>query len=101
MGILIAAVTFSDIAMSIYGIIKANKSSNSAEKRNKQLNLCSAIILLSLTQQALLSFTNPSKDLSLFVGVGGIIFSSITLVIGFLIAITEKDNLRIREPKKR
>ena len=71
-GFLIAAITFTEIGVAIYGIIK-NKN-NLKEKLEKQLNLCSAIIALSLTQQALMSFTNPGKDISLYVGIGGIIF---------------------------
>ena len=47
-GILIAAITFTEIGTSIYGIIK-NKN-NLKYKIEKQLNLCSAIISLSLTQ---------------------------------------------------
>ena len=47
-GILIAAITFTEIGTSIYGIIK-NKN-NLKYKIEKQLNLCSTIISLSLTQ---------------------------------------------------
>jgi len=85
-GILIAVVTFTEIGVAIYGIIK-NKN-NLKTKVEKQLNLCSAIIALSLTQQALMSFTNPGKDISLYVGIGGIVFSSITIIIGIVIQIS-------------
>ena len=85
-GILIAAITFTEIGIAIYGIIK-NKNSLKA-KIEKQLNLCSAIISLSLTQQALMSFNNPGKDISLFVGIGGIVFSSITIIIGIIIQLS-------------
>lgn len=85
-GILIAAITFTEIGVAIYGIIK-NKN-NLKNKVEKQLNLCSAIIALSLTQQALMSFTNPGKDISLYVGIGGIVFSSITIIIGIIIQIS-------------
>lgn len=50
-GILIAAITFTEIGVAIYGIIK-NKN-NLKYKVEKQLNLCSAIISLSLTQAAI------------------------------------------------
>ncbi len=85
-GILIAAITFTEIGVAIYGIIKNKESLKT--KIEKQLNLCSAIISLSLTQQAIMSFTNPGKDISLYVGIGGIIFSSITIIIGIIIQIS-------------
>jgi len=71
-GILVAAITFTEIGVAIYGIIK--NRSQLKRKVEKQLNLCSAIISLSLTQQAIMSFTNPGKDISLYVGIGGIVF---------------------------
>ena len=82
-GILIAAITFSEIGLAIYGIIKSKDDLKT--KAEKQLNLCSAIISLSLTQKALLSFTLPGVDISLYVGIGGIVFSSVTIIIGIII----------------
>jgi len=89
-GILVAAITFTEIGVAIYGIIK--NRSQLKRKVEKQLNLCSAIISLSLTQQAIMSFTNPGKDISLYVGIGGIVFSSITIIIGLFaqIALSKK-----------
>ena len=86
-GILIAAITFSEIIISIIGIIRAKNKEN---KLIKYSNLCNGIISLALTQTAILSFTNPNKDLSLYNGLGGIIFASITIIIGIYLIINKK-----------
>lgn len=86
-GILIAAITFSEIVISIIGIIRAKNKEN---KLIKYSYLCNGIISLALTQTAILSFTNPNKDLSLYNGLGGIIFASITIIIGIYLIIHKK-----------
>ena len=90
LGIIIAADTFSEIVISIIGIIKAKNKEN---KLIKYSNLCNGIISLALTQTAILSFTNPNKDLSLYNGLGGIIFSCVTIIIGIYLIINKKGEI--------
>ncbi len=85
-GILIAAVIFTEIGMAIYGLVKHRHDLK--RRTEKLLNLCTAIISLSLTQHAILSFTLHGEDISLFVGIGGIVFSSITVIIGLFLQIS-------------
>lgn len=87
LGILIAAITFIEIVIAIIGIIR---SKNKENKLIKYSNLCNGIISLSLTQTAILSFTMPDKDLSFYNGLGGIIFASITILIGIYLTINKK-----------
>ena len=71
-GILIAAVIFTEIGMAIYGLVKHRHDRKRSTE--KLLNLCTAIISLALTQHAILSFTHPGEDISLFIGIGGLFF---------------------------
>ena len=85
-GILIAAVIFTEIGMAIYGLIKHRHDRMRSTER--LLNLCTAIISLALTQHAMLSVAHPGEDISLFVGIGGIIFSIINVIIGLFLQIS-------------
>lgn len=92
-GIAIAAVTFYDIILAIYGIVKAHKNNDKQSKVYKLTNLATAIISLELTQTAILSFTNVGTDLSFYNGMGGIVFGIASLIISaIVISIGIKDN---------
>ena len=88
-GIAIAAVTFADIGISIYGIVKSKNDKQN--KVLKKVNLATALISLELTQTAILSFTNFGVDNSFYNGIVGIGVGFLSLMIGILI-LYEKDN---------
>jgi len=79
--IIIAAVTFTDIIIAIIGIIKSNKE----EKNIKLVFLATSLISLTLTQTAILSFTNKGSDMSKYNGMCGMLFGLVAIVIGIII----------------
>lgn len=79
--IIIAAVTFFEIGFSLYGIIRATKNKDIILQAVKQLNLCSALIGLVLTQTAILSFTE-NKNQSTANFISALLFGSLTFIIG-------------------
>lgn len=79
--IMIAAVTFFEIGFSVYGIIRATKKKDIILQAIKQLNLCSALIGLVLTQTAILSFTE-NKNQSEVNFISALFFGLITFIIG-------------------
>jgi len=88
--ILIAAITFTDITMSIIGIIKAKKNKDIQSEMLKYINLSTALISLSLTQSAILSFTNPNNDNSFVNGSLGIMVAILTILIGIYMMLNSK-----------
>lgn len=79
--ITIATITFWEIGMSIYGIIKARKKNDLLMKAVKLLNLSSALVGLVLTQAAILSFAE-TKPYNGYNAIAGFLFGAITLGIG-------------------
>ncbi|MFC4771305.1 hypothetical protein [Enterococcus hermanniensis] len=77
----IAAITFFELGLNLFGIVKSNKDKDLLLQAAKLLNLSSALIGLVLTQAALLSFTetktHPIANL-----ITTILFSGINIVIG-------------------
>lgn len=83
--LLIATVTFFDIGIAIYKIIKERKKQNLQDKVIKLINLSTALISLELTQSAILSFTMKGIDNSLYNGILGVIVGTSTILIGIFI----------------
>lgn len=79
--ITIATITFGEIGVSIYGIIKARKKNDLLMKAVKLLNLSSALVGLVLTQAAILSFAE-TKPYNGYNAISGFLFGGITLGIG-------------------
>lgn len=77
----IAAVTFFDLVMSIIGIRNARKNMNIEEETSKLINLATSLISVSVTQSAVLSFMQHEK-ISLYMGIGGIIFGTLAMIVG-------------------
>lgn len=80
--LLIATVTFTDITIATIGIVKAKKKNDLETEMIKYTNLATALISLSLTQSAILSFTNENQDMSMWNGIGGIVMGSLACIIG-------------------
>ena len=80
-GIVIAAVTFVELALSVHGVISARRNKDLLVEAIKLTNLAAALILIVLTQTALLSFAY-SGDATVVNGVCGIVFGSIAGLIG-------------------
>ena len=77
----IAAVTTYELIVSIHGLKKARKKKDVQEETVKYINLASALISVSLTQTAILSFTNET-DMSKVYSVGDAIFGFLALLVG-------------------
>ncbi len=77
----IAAVTTYELIVSIHGVRKARQKKDVQEETVKYINFASALISVSLTQTALLSFTNET-DMSKAYAVGDAIFGFFALLVG-------------------
>lgn len=77
----IAAVTTYELVVSIYGMRKARQKKDVKEETVKYINFASALISVSLTQTALLSFTNET-DMSRAYAIGDSIFGFFALLVG-------------------
>ena len=85
--LLISAITFTDIVLAIIGIVSAKKQEDLQKEMQKYVNLSTALISLSLTQTAILSFTNVGEDLSKWNGIVGMVFGSLTCIIGMYMVV--------------
>lgn len=85
-GIGIATLAFYNITIAIIGIVKAKKDKNLTMETIKLTNLASSLISMSLTQTAILSFTN-AEDMSRYNGIGGIFFGILSMIIGIYMII--------------
>lgn len=79
--IAIAAVTFTEIIVSMRGVVTTRRNKEPLMQAIKLTNLSSAVISLVLTQTALLSFTYEG-DASIYNGLSGILFGGIAALIG-------------------
>lgn len=87
---IIATITFTEITITVINIIKFKKCSDYDSLTLKSANLASSIISFSLTQSAILSFTNKGIDMSFANGLGGIFFSLLSSIVGLILIITNK-----------
>lgn len=83
----IAAFTFTEIALSVRGTVLAKKDKEPIMEAIKLASVASSLILLTLTQTALLSFTYEG-DASKYNGLSGIIFGGIAVLIGAYMAVS-------------
>ncbi len=77
----IATLAFYNITVAIIGVIKAKKRKDIKNQTIKFTNLASSFISMSLTQNAILSFTTQ-EDMSKYNAIGGIIFGALSAVVG-------------------
>ena len=89
----IAAVTFWDIGMAIYGIVKARKKKDIKLESLKLTSLASSLISLNLTQIAIFSFKGKNDDY-FYNGLMGIGLALIAMCIGIYMVFYIKKNLK-------
>lgn len=77
----IAAVTTYEIIITLCGLNKARKKNDTYEEMLRYINLASALISVSLTQTAILSFTNDG-DMSRVYAIGDAFFGVLALLVG-------------------
>lgn len=83
----IAAVTAYELIIALSGLRKARKANDIQKETVKYINLASALISVSLTQTAILSFTNAGMDMSKTYAVGDAVFGMLSLLVGVLMLI--------------
>ncbi|WP_028709047.1 hypothetical protein [Propionicicella superfundia] len=81
-GIAIATLTFTELGMAIAGVVSARRNSDVVVEVIKLANLAGALILLALTQTALMSFSSEDGAPAHLTGVAGVFFGSGACVIG-------------------
>lgn len=91
----IAAVTSYELVVSIIGLKKSKKKNDVQEETVKYINLASALISVSLTQTAILSFTNEG-DMSKVYAVGDACFGILALVVGIFMLLRANKTQQIR-----
>lgn len=91
----IAAVTFWDIGMAIYGIVKARKKKDIKLESLKLTSLASSLISLNLTQIAIFSFKTV-KDAYFYNGVMGIGLALIAMCIGIYMVFYIKKSINTK-----
>lgn len=77
----IASVTTYELIVTIHELRKAKKKKDAQEETVKYINLASALISVSLTQTAILSFTNEA-DMSRAYAIGDATFGFLALLVG-------------------
>lgn len=78
----IAAVTVYELTVTIYGLRKAKREKEVQKETVQYINLASALVSVSLTQTAILSFTNEGADMSNAYAIGDAIFGFFALCVG-------------------
>lgn len=78
----IAAVTTYELIVTVHDLRKAKKNKNTEKETLKYINLAFALISVSLTQTAILSYTNKGIDMSYAYAVGDAVFGLLALIVG-------------------
>lgn len=78
----IAAVTTYELTVAIHGLRKAKRTDESQKETVEYVNLASALISVSLTQTAILSYTNKGADMSKAYAIGDAVFGFLALTVG-------------------
>lgn len=86
----IATLTCYELVVAIHGILAARKSKNIQRETTKYINLASALISVSLTQTAILSFTSTG-DMSKYYAMGDAVFGFLAMIVGILMLIIAKN----------
>jgi hypothetical protein len=85
--ITIAAVTFAELGISIWGAVTARKDGEPLVEATKLVNVAAAVVLLVLTQSALLSFAGDINDAAAFTGASGVFLGLVAAAIGVVMAL--------------
>ena len=92
-GIVIAAFSFTELGISIGGIVSATKKNDYLMIGIKCCNLSSAFIAIVLTQIALLSLPE-TINANLYNAISGIVFGSLSMLIGIFMIIFYKKKVK-------
>ncbi|MBC1230619.1 hypothetical protein HB816_09190 [Listeria booriae] len=79
--VIIATVTFTELVLSIQGIVNARKDKKLIMEAVKLTNFASALVSLAMTQAALLSFTYEGNAVG-YNMISGLIFGTLSVFIG-------------------
>jgi len=88
--VLIAAVTFVELVLSVHGVMSARRNKDLLVEAIKLTNLAASLILLVLTQTALMSFAYRG-DATVYNGVCGMVFGSMAALIGVYMLVRRLD----------
>jgi len=81
LAIIIAAVTFGELILAVHGTISARRNSDLLTEAVKLTNLAAGLILLTLTQSALLSL-EPTVNAGNANAISGLVFGSLAAAVG-------------------
>jgi len=91
--VLIATVTFVELVLSVHGAMSARRNKDLLVEAIKLTNLAASLILLVLTQTALMSFAYRG-DATVYNGVCGMVFGSVAALIGVYMLARRLDQSR-------
>jgi hypothetical protein len=80
--IIIAAATFAELGVGIWGAVTARKDHEPLVEATKLVNVAAAVVLLVLTQSALLSISGSTTAAASFNGASGVFLGGIAAIIG-------------------
>jgi len=80
-GIALAAISAWEMFFAIRGLIKSHKRNDLLLTGLKAISVATALLSIVLTQIAILSFTLPNEDCSIYNAIAGTIFGSICVLI--------------------
>lgn len=86
----IAAVTTYELTVAILGLRRARREKDARHETVRYINLASALISVSLTQTAILSFTNKGMEMSGAYAIGDAIFGFLALNVGIAMLLRTK-----------
>jgi hypothetical protein len=85
--IVIAAATFAELGIGVWGAVTARKDGEPLVEATKLVNVAAAVVLLVLTQSALLSFAGSAEDAAASTGASGVFLGGVAAVIGLAMAL--------------
>lgn len=85
--IVIAAATFAELGIGVWGAATARKDGEPLVEATKLVNVAAAVVLLVLTQSALLSFAGSAEDAAASTGASGVFLGGVAAVIGLAMAV--------------
>lgn len=85
--IVIAAATFAELGIGVWGAVTARKDGEPLVEATKLVNVAAAVVLLVLTQSALLSFAGSAGDAAASTGASRVFLGGLAAVIGLAMAL--------------
>ncbi|WP_182066519.1 hypothetical protein [Curtobacterium sp. ME12] len=85
--IIIATATFSELGISIWGAVTARRDREPLVEATKLVNVAAAVVLLVLTQAALLSLGGSTDAAATFNGASGVFLGGVAAAIGALMVL--------------